>query len=85
MPVFSGLKSATVTPPTTPSMHESEVQTLVPFSSRSLEIVGFFLRRQLLPLPLFALVAPHVVLLHDNVQHDVEHGDGDQGAVSFLC
>lgn len=66
-------------------MYESEVQTLVPFSSRCFKIVGFLLRRQLLPLPFFALVAPHVVLLHGNVQHNVEHRDGDQGAVPLLC
>lgn len=66
-------------------MHESEVQTLVSFSSSSIEIVGFPLGRQLLPLPFLALVAPHIVLLCGNMQYIVEHRDGDQGAVSFLC
>lgn len=78
------LNSAAVTPPKTASMYESEVQSLVAFSCRGLKIVGFLLRRQLLPLPFFALVAPHVILLHRDVQYNVKYRDGDQGAVSFL-
>lgn len=65
------------------SMHKTEVQSLVPFSSRSLKIVGFLFRRQLCPLPFFALVTPDVVLLHGDVQYNVEHGDGHQGTISF--
>lgn len=66
-------------------MHKTEVQALVAFSSRSLEIVGFLFRRQLCPLPFFALVTPNIVLLHGHVQYNVERGDGHQGTISLLC
>jgi hypothetical protein len=48
-------------------MHEPEVQPLIPFNSRRLEIVSFLIRRQLRPLPFFALVTPDIVLLHSNI------------------
>ena len=67
------------------SMHKPEVQSLVSFSGRSLKIVRFVFRRELCPLPFFALVAPNIVLLHSDVQCDVEYGDRYQGAVSLFC
>jgi hypothetical protein len=66
-------------------MYEPEVQPLIAFSSRGLEIDCFLLRRQLLPLPLFAVIPPNVVLLHCDVQENVEHCDGNQGTVTLLC
>ena len=66
-------------------MHKSEVQSLIPLSSRRLKIIRFLFRRKLRPLSFLTLVAPNVVLLHSDVQCDVEYGDRYQGAVSLFC
>jgi hypothetical protein len=85
LPVVSDINHVAINFSGAVSVYESEVQPLVAFNSRRLEIVSFLLRRQLCPLPFFARVAPHIVLLHGDVQCNIEHRDGDQGTISLLC
>lgn len=66
-------------------VYKAEIQPLIPFHSRSLKINSLLLRRQLLPLPFLTLVPPNIILLHRDVQENIQHSDRYESAVAFLC
>ena len=66
-------------------MDESEVQSLVTLSLRSLKVRQLLRRRQLLPLLILALISPDIILLDTQVQKEVVSGDGHKDGVASSC